>query len=261
MSEINSFGNLFFATIGKALVLILSVLALSGCQVNKKPQLIESNKGNNLVRMGYSFTPMERPNAKWDDALAVANNQCNSWGLGQASVPKSGETSCIEAGTNGSCAKYVTYADFICSAGSGSSAKRMLREFPSYWTKEQLEAANSGKCEGRIDGSMCHVCERTGKWNLVFCDKVAETGNYYFPNKYDEYGYAKPDVTSSQPINQAEIDKKMKDIEKDPSVQLLRMFQKECKPYKAAKQRCSYAPHFEQCMEPWRQSKIICDSI
>ncbi len=68
----------------KKTLIVVALIALAGCEVQKTPVPTGGSRSDALVEMSYDIGGLEVPVVDWDTALASATKRCNAWGYSRA---------------------------------------------------------------------------------------------------------------------------------------------------------------------------------
>lgn len=95
-------------------VISLLLVTASGCAVVKTPSISGINRDEGKIQMTYNYGALERPQVKWDEVLASANNQCKSWGYQDAQQTSAPQSTCIQNNQQGNCISWKVDTLYDC---------------------------------------------------------------------------------------------------------------------------------------------------
>ena len=97
----------------KYLLLLLSIVSLSSCAVNKTLYPTGGSKADGVIEMTYSYGGFEQPIVDWDVTEKTAAKRCKSWGYKNAEA-FGGTLQQCNSYYNGSCNSYLVTAKYQC---------------------------------------------------------------------------------------------------------------------------------------------------
>lgn len=101
----------------KSRYLLIATLLLSGCAINKTPEIVNADPTAGVVRLGYSLLPPNSGKVDPVQTQATAVQQCQKWGY-SAALPY-GETKTCTVFSGPQCLNYDVLLDYQCRGPSG----------------------------------------------------------------------------------------------------------------------------------------------
>ncbi len=99
----------------KYLMLALSFVALSACEVAKTPVAIEGSRADASIVMGYEVSMFEQASVDWLSAGQEATKRCQVWGYKSASAFAGVREQCQAYNGYGNCVRATVSKTYQCT--------------------------------------------------------------------------------------------------------------------------------------------------
>lgn len=97
--------------------LFIATLLLSGCTLNKTPEIVSTDPSAGVVRLGYSLLPTNSGKIDETETQLTAVQQCQKWGY--ATALRYGETKTCTLFSGPQCLNYDVLLDYQCRGSKG----------------------------------------------------------------------------------------------------------------------------------------------
>lgn len=84
-------------------VIVVSILVLAACAVDKTPVATGGSRSDALVEMSYQVGAFEVPTVDWAAAQTAATKRCNAWGYRKADPFEGTKNQCMSYDMYGGC--------------------------------------------------------------------------------------------------------------------------------------------------------------
>lgn len=98
--------------------LFIITLLLSGCTLNKTPEIVSTDPTAGVVRLGYSLLPLNSGKTDELQTQSTAVQKCQKWGY--STVLLYGETKTCTVFSGPQCLNYDVLLDYQCRGTSGT---------------------------------------------------------------------------------------------------------------------------------------------
>ncbi|MBS0846975.1 YecR family lipoprotein [Citrobacter sp. JGM124] len=98
--------------------LLIAILLVGGCTLNKNPKVVSTDPTAGVVRLGYSLLPLNSGEIDPFLTQSTAAQQCQKWGYATA-LPY-GETKTCTVYSGPQCLNYDVLLDYQCRGTSGT---------------------------------------------------------------------------------------------------------------------------------------------
>ena len=98
----------------KKLLIISTLVMLSGCAVNKTPFMSGGSKSDGVVEFSYNYGAMEKPEVNYSKVASDAKNSCSMWGYSNAIPFGSSSRKCTSSSQYG-CNAYEVSIKYQCT--------------------------------------------------------------------------------------------------------------------------------------------------
>ena len=98
----------------KKLLIILTLITLSGCAVIKTPAMTGGSKSDGVVEFSYSYGGFDKVTVDWTKVKRDATRSCSVWGYSSAQAFGTTTSRCVSSNEYG-CVRWDVTAKFQCT--------------------------------------------------------------------------------------------------------------------------------------------------